>query len=231
MQAHGCDWKTIDISTLAPREGSDFNPHLCPVCDVYFNPRSPRGERRNLLPHTAQKPLFQPSLPARGATLCTLHNRCKFQNFNPRSPRGERPPLRVPCKYSPLFQPSLPARGATRKRSGLLLFPPISTLAPREGSDCQPDCRFRNRSISTLAPREGSDKTAAVMAVLQRDFNPRSPRGERQVRLVHLQNFFTFQPSLPARGATSISTLSAIVSSDFNPRSPRGERLQQRQQC
>ena len=145
-----------------------------------FNPRSPRGERLlGLLLFTVILQ-FQPSLPARGAT---------NNNIQPTSIR--------------IFQPSLPARGATIDKQIRALFEYISTLAPREGSDSsQSRDRGRRQSISTLAPREGSDRdhrsqtTSIQISTLApregsdqvskidtnvlTDFNPRSPRGERQ---------------------------------------------------
>ena len=57
------------ISIHAPREGSDrFG---CPAFlpRRYFNPRSPRGERRRGLRRTGLISQFQSTLPARGATL------------------------------------------------------------------------------------------------------------------------------------------------------------------
>ena len=78
------------ISTLAPREGSDI------------------GDQWLTQPSAA----FQPSLPARGATL-----------------------IYVGCVGTLRFQPSLPARGATIGKGKITHTNGISTLAPREGSD------------------------------------------------------------------------------------------------
>ena len=57
--------------------------------------------------------VFQPTLPARGATLALLVCGACIFDFNPRSPHGER--LRKPTKaeLDNVFQPTLPARGAT----------------------------------------------------------------------------------------------------------------------
>ncbi len=79
-------------------------------------------------------------------------------------------------------------------------------------------------SISTLAPREGSDLTYAKGRRRARDFNPRSPRGERQGQWCRQGDSWEFQPSLPARGATARQILCLSPGPDFNPRSPRGER-------
>ena len=101
------------ISTLAPREGSDFGVTMTTYSKSYFNPRSPRGERPGSIPLRPTESVFQPSLPARGAT------------FVSRVVGGQIVP----------FQPSLPARGATIRPNCSQAIRVISTLAPREGSD------------------------------------------------------------------------------------------------
>ena len=81
-----------------------------------------------------------------------------------------------------------------------------------------------------------------------RDFNPRSPRGERRGKSTALQaNAIisihaplagsdarcwtsrtpptSFQSTLPSRGATYIQLAERTAETYFNPRSPRGERL------
>ena len=124
---------SASISIHAPRTGSDCNskvkfwhrchfnprsPHgerrLSPSCltrALHFNPRSPHGERPGGDRASRTAPIFQSTLPARGATLklgfpalrrifqSTLPARgatyaveanCTGDNFNPRSPHGER---------------------------------------------------------------------------------------------------------------------------------------------
>ena len=56
------------------------------------------------------------------------------------------------------------------------------------------------------------------------DFNPRSPRGERQSRKRTISKCSTFQSTLPAWGATRTGCLPRTCRGNFNPRSPRGER-------
>ena len=128
------------ISTHAPRTGSDERPQPADAHGSHFNPRSPHGERRGV-PERHRAPLnfnprsphgerlsiastrptiviFQPTLPARGATICQLYivtvgnisthaprtgsdpqtkrkGKKSKQHFNPRSPHGERPRQRV----------------------------------------------------------------------------------------------------------------------------------------
>ena len=126
--------------------------------------------------------VFQPTLPARGATLSgdgsagqalisthaprTGSDKLDCQafvehclNFNPRSPHGERLYVGSHSAAYSAFQPTLPARGATRIQAG------------------------------------GN--------VRERYFNPRSPHGERLRALRGVANNTVFQPTLPARGATT----------------------------
>ena len=79
------------------------------------------------------------------------------------------------------FQSTLPARGATARTPALAPCEPISIHAPRTGSD---ESVFRGDSY-------------------YKDFNPRSPHGERRSGRDGLLVGKEFQSTLPARGATS----------------------------
>ena len=102
-------------------------------------------------------------------------------------------------------------------------------------------------SISIHAPRGGSDYRQVAAQRRRRDFNPRSPWGERQDKPPNYRRADIFQSTLPVGGATAPahnlcgaklkfqSTLpvgGATVLRDngievaeyFNPRSPWGER-------
>ena len=102
-------------------------------------------------------------------------------------------------------------------------------------------------SISIHAPLAGSDPGILAQRCGRRDFNPRSPRGERrtprkscrtppaisihaplagsdgQSRVI-VPETMIFQSTLPSRGATAASAPDHEPIQDFNPRSPRGER-------
>ena len=122
---------------------------------------------------------FQPTLPARGATATEVVCTIAEGDFNPRSPHGERP-----C-------------GIRSVHRNL----PISTHAPRTGSDRGRFLFSPEKKISTHAPRTGSDRLRGFSPALPSYFNPRSPHGER--------------PSRRSHGRTP---------AHFNPRSPHGER-------
>ena len=124
---------------------------------------------------------FQSTLPARGATtdgdaqapprkisihaprtgsdLIFLRLRTVNNYFNPRSPHGER-------HQSFLVTDRLGA---------------ISIHAPRTGSDAASRAASRQRpAISIHAPRTGSDgRHVQRLPFRQKNFNPRSPHGER----------------------------------------------------
>ena len=105
-----------------------------------------------------------------------------------------------------LFQPTLPARGATPDCTSGQRRPPISTHAPRTGSD-------------TRLTRAGSGPS---------HFNPRSPHGERH-QAGHARNGGKqyFNPRSP-HGERRHASGTAAESADFNPRSPHGERHHER---
>ena len=145
---------------------------------------------------------FQSTLPARGATwddakaanayrisihapregsdLRLSRAKPKARNFNPRSPRGERRHGRDHHGQKSGFQSTLPARGATHQQHGRVGSHSISIHAPREGSDSPRlgQCRESNIFQSTL-PARGATKEKSESDYRRKNFNPRSPRGER----------------------------------------------------
>ena len=173
-----------DISIHAPREGRDrrARPRPRPLRD--FNPRAPRGARRRRFGSSLSRASnFNPRAP-RGAR---HHRRNRLhwhpRNFNPRAPRGARPLNIVKAFNDDLFQSTRPARGAT----------PIVGFAGGKSV------------ISIHAPREGRDWSGRSAATNGHNFNPRAPRGARQ-----------------------LMNIKAIKAEDFNPRAPRGARRLQR---
>ena len=123
------------------------------------------------------------------------------------------------------FQSTLPMRGATNGRRPLTV----------------------PQAISIHAPHAGSDRLGRLSGRCSRNFNPRSPCGERHVEYATRVIGYLFQSTLPMRGATKytpslrhlllISIHAPHAGSDlvnpggltqarnFNPRSPCGERL------
>ena len=79
--------------------------------------------------------LFQPTLPARGATAFGVCSVSVCEYFNPRSPHGERPPAASLPRLLVDFNPRSPH--GERHAFSPPDFDPliISTHAPRTGSD------------------------------------------------------------------------------------------------
>jgi len=123
------------------------------------------------------------------------------RSFNPRSPRGERHSGTYQYEEVEKFQSTLPTRGATRQ-----------------------DRRAANSGrVSIHAPHAGSDRHAASVARCRPRFNPRSPRGERQSRVIPAGQSRGFNPRSPRGERQPANGISTSFTS-FNPRSPRGER-------
>ena len=193
------------ISTHAPRTGSDGDAGAENSARCGISTHAPRTGSDFLASAShCFRPLFQPTLPARGATRCSVRAAGTTTHFNPRSPHGERHGGGVLLVSLEIFQPTLPARGATPLVSILKLaynsFQP--TLPARGATLAFVSHIFARGVISTHAPRTGSDQSEKGASRRDDNFNPRSPHGERRVLAARLR---------PA--------------GNFNPRSPHGERL------
>ena len=169
-----------------------------------FNPRAPRGARRSLRRNrNAPKYHFNPRAP-RGARLKVSSPQCshggisihvpreghdgidvadvlRVRHFNPRAPRGARPIRTLRFRGIISFQSTCPARGTTATEWWTL---------PR-------------RSISIHVPREGHDRCCRRCRTDRHNFNPRAPRGARQISVFDYAFKFPFQSTCPARGTTA----------------------------
>ena len=170
------------ISIHAPRGGSDAYVLSYSAAYVYFNPRSPRGER----------------------PLEMSYNKAKLSRISIHAPRGGSDLLLalLPAKLL-IFQSTLPAGGATRS---LIITPHLpGNFNPRSPRGERPGVYHNcpeGGHISIHAPRGGSDPTKIGADTGTIDFNPRSPRGERRFSVVLLVLSWIFQSTLPAGGAT-----------------------------
>ena len=148
--------------------------------------------------------------PRTGSDYAACVIRLVCADFNPRSPHGER--------HNPPDDD--------------LLAEVISIHAPRTGSDERlidetvAICPFQ----STL-PARGATPPRPTIAMPTKNFNPRSPHGERLVSVSVAVGFVGFQSTLPARGATARMRSSSARAGYFNPRSPHGERRQIPSRC
>ena len=169
----------------------------------HFNPRSPDGERLGSAHVSIFPQIFQSTLPGWGAT-------------RPRGCIGADSPISIHA----------PRIGSDKFDCVVASGPAwISIHAPRMGSD-RPSCEKRPLyEISIHAPRMGSDAgsygsrlpgrifqstlpgwgaTHAKSFDFKRlcNFNPRSPDGERPLRIILRICALLFQSTLPGWGAT-----------------------------
>ena len=196
---YGYAAKTISIH--APRGGSDFYDIIHAVFDIYFNPRSPWGERQVSDGFCNEEKIFQSTLPVGGATegACyhqsarniSIHaprggsdrRQAKDWNllgyFNPRSPWGERPQYLIFAKTIRKISLHAPRGGSDPQTRSERLLIDISIHAPRGGSDWLVFSFDIAEGISIHAPRGGSDSSVESIPPQFFNFNPRSPWGER----------------------------------------------------
>ena len=190
------------ISTHAPRTGSDTLPRVIRQRGRNFNPRSPHGERHSKENVLSWYGTFQPTLPARGATMLNSqqHGFHHISTHAPRTGSDDNPP-----------DDDLPAEV-------------ISTHAPRTGSDARQKLLPDLVGISTHAPRTGSDPTASWFPFYD-IISTHAPRTGSDLKRFQIKpGSRQFQPTLPARGATGGVSEHHRAPLNFNPRSPHGER-------
>ena len=194
------------ISIHAPRTGSDATDGRCTTIARHFNPRSPHGERRGCASGRRRLCRISIHAPRTGSDDTLLGSLVLLRHFNPRSPHGERPAKARRDSASRQFQSTLPARGATSSATGFVSSPIISIHAPRTGSDRQAaHAIYLLKNFNPRSPHGERPRTVKATKQSTRHFNPRSPHGERQGAE---QNF-------PRH-------------CNFNPRSPHGERRSNR---
>ena len=149
--------------------------------------------------------------------------RCTHCYFNPRSPCGERPPGATLLSDANGFQSTLPMRGATI----VICFPigitQFQSTLPMRGATKAVQLIDQDDIISIHAPHAGSDKDRDSRGSSRKNFNPRSPCGERRKRKArgHRPGYFNPRSPCGERLSQGRSCSSLFY---FNPRSPCGER-------
>ena len=190
---------------------------------------------------------FQSTLPARGATFAAAFQ-SRAGNISIHAPRtGSDAPNTIRSHLPYTFQSTLPARGATLQAHQGLQHQGISIHAPRTGSDADglTPQRIQIKFQSTLPARGATpaDRQRFCTSVRfqstlpargatgrmpesapARDFNPRSPHGERPVAAIQYQADRRISIHAPRTGSDVSRSRLEYSTTDFNPRSPHGER-------
>ena len=211
------------ISIHAPRTGSDGYPAGADGGACAFQSTLPARGATDKLADRSHSIVFQSTLPARGATrrqpqtdgvlLISIHaprtgsdidfaaTHSRQGDISIHAPRTGSDSFCREARLLDLFQSTLPARGATRHQ--LPVFLP--------------------QTISIHAPRTGSDSLRDTVCALMRNFNPRSPHGERRSTSAISADSGDFNPRSP-HGERHDSASAFCSLWHFNPRSPHGER-------
>ena len=172
---------TLDsISIHAPRVGSDAEGLCCLANEGAFQSTLPVWGATRGRASTVQCGFISIHAPRVGSDGKGTAQSKRILYFNPRSPCGERPKTVTTKKYQTKFQSTLPVWGATQVVVGELGTEVISIHAPRVGSDVH-----QGQNYFDL-----------------KDFNPRSPCGERRGHRCVSTSLSSFQSTLPVWGAT-----------------------------
>ena len=234
------------LSTLSLRRATHCSASSG-TCPCSFYPRSPCGERlRACRWWSALPPCFYPRSPCGERR---RRRKCSYRHpgFYPRSPCGERPPYALSrgeeikflstlslrratsCSFRPFtshggFLSTLSLRRATLEQSASYNAHLVSIHALLAESDERKSYkRIRpERFLSTLSLRRATPDT--MLREISSRFYPRSPCGERPVRLYRWPEPVRFLSTLSLRRATRTVLRSQCSWLCFYPRSPCGER-------
>ena len=192
-----------DVSIHAPRAEGDSIRHRRSPPRAGFNPRPPRGGRRDATGLRTTATMFQSTPPARRATSAPPEARHPGPCFNPRPPRGGRlgePTVERPPEDVSIHAPR--AEGDSQAMTVTAGLSPVSIHAPRAEGDwrarpmLRAGCRFNPRP-----PRGGRRERSGSEPTNSR-FNPRPPRGGRHTAGGVKHKTRLFQSTPPARRAT-----------------------------
>ena len=118
-----------DISTHAPRTGSDVSTSRTMRTSTAFQPTLPARGATDARPPDYVPELFQPTLPARGATTTSPNLPTSTRYFNPRSPHGERQRTTAQSGDAGNFNPRSPH--GERRAAARGINPPNVDFNPR----------------------------------------------------------------------------------------------------
>ena len=125
----------VEFQPTLPARGATINSFNTKTSSFYFNPRSPHGERHGLLRTQGLSWRISTHAPRTGSDVLPVPRAPVINIFQPTLPARGATKYRFACVFPPLFQPTLPARGATATIVCCTTKSMISTHAPRTGSD------------------------------------------------------------------------------------------------
>ena len=102
---------------------------------------------------------------------------------------------------------------------------PFQSTLPSRGATFLTRYRISSSVFQSTLPSRGATGWITHVLVADADFNPRSPRGERQSLDAAGRSFSIISIHAPLAGSDILLYVVSMTRTDFNPRSPRGERL------
>ncbi len=192
---------------------------------IYFNPRSPRGERPRRHTTMSRRELISIHAPREGSDSCRTFPHSASRDFNPRSPRGERRNFKSKSVSLTDFNPRSP-RGERlcpfgTGQAAFHYFNPRSPRGERLRGNKHTD--YWAAFQSTL-PARGATQTAEFITKYF-DISIHAPREGSDLSADNPLCIAWISIHAPREGSDEWDDYMAKAAEDFNPRSPRGERL------
>ena len=147
----------VEVSTHAPRAGSDMPATSIPETCPRFNSRSPSGERLSAWWMACNGSTVSTHAPRAGSDISEQSTDLSTKCFNSRSPSGERRISSHLLVGAQVFQLTLPERGATGAPQRSNAWRTFQLTLPERGATSVGTRRRPPLRVSTHAPRAGSD--------------------------------------------------------------------------
>ena len=215
----------IGISIHAPLAGRDDPSNAILALHLHFNPRAPRGARRQLANQSAKRSIISIHAPHAGRDGAGVRVYRNYPGISIHAPHAGRDDFYVDFDDTARF---------------------ISIHAPHAGRDDDTRRLVRWQLISIHAPHAGRDRSNKGLIYSNMDFNPRAPCGARlcssvsrlcpryiSIHAPHAGRdskfcleFFRVSISIhaPHAGRDKESHCFLTSSKNFNPRAPCGAR-------
>ena len=211
------------VSIHAPRAGRDATAlDIANQVDVSIHaPRAGRDEKLGCAIQFSKVSIHAPRAGRDNVSRALLKRRT---GFNPRAPRGARQRNSALPPLFRSFQSTRPARGATDSWFLTAQTCRVSIHAPRAGRDAVSAQASRAAPVSIHAPRAGRDPLARISTSHCEVFQSTRPaRGATSCQWRWRKWKESFNPRAP-RGARQMNRATPQSRKRFNPRAPRGAR-------
>ena len=194
------------ISIHAPRVGSDSEARRAGAHGKNFNPRSPCGERQRGRVGVLVRREISIHAPRVGsdpqAAAAKPPERKEISIHAPRV--GSDPPGRTVRESALHFNPRSPCGERLRRKWKPATYDPFQSTLPVWGATTPPRPQRQSLQFQSTLPVWGATAPMSSPGDLAKNFNPRSPCGERQLCTKMGVTAHRFQSTLPVWGATDV---------------------------